>query len=150
MNVVEAYIKFKSHLVIFISGISGCGKNTIAKKISNNFKIYLIEQFNYYKKDYDQKITLPDGTKITNLYTDDAFDWDRLNSDINKVKHEGVVISGVALTDKITTKPDYHIHLSISKQICLEKRRDYIKKNKEKYPDEFKQIDTPIEKFKIR
>nr|QBK88530.1 MAG: AAA domain protein [Mimivirus LCMiAC01] len=149
MNVVEAYIKFKGQLIIFISGLSGCGKIAIAKKISNNFKIHLIEQFNYYKKNYDQKITLPNGTTIINLYTDDAFDWDRLNDDINKVKHEGVVVTGVSLTNKIITKPDHHIHLSMSKQICLERRRKYIRTNKEKYPDEFKQIDTTIEKFKM-
>ena len=50
MNYIEAYIKFKGQLVVFISGLSGCGKTKISKKISNSFKIKLIDQNKYYKK----------------------------------------------------------------------------------------------------
>ncbi len=92
MNIVEAYMLYNKQLIIFISGLSGCGKTKIAKKISDNFKIYFQEIINYTKKNYDDKITLPDGTEILNLYTDDAIDWDKLNKYIDKVKHNGVVI----------------------------------------------------------
>ena len=150
MNIVEAYIKYMPQLVIFVSGISGCGKTNLAKRISDGFNINFMEQQHYIKKDYDTQITLPDGTQVVNSYTDDAVDWDRLNKDLSKLKHQGVVLSGFALVDdKIKTKPDYHIHLSLSKQTCMEKRRKYLEKNKKKYPDEYKLINTPAEKLKM-
>jgi len=98
MNVVEAYIKFNGQLVIYIAGLSGCGKTILAEKIHKNFRIHMIKQINYYKKDYDTKVELPNGKKVTNLYTYDAFDWDRLIRDIEAVKSEVVVVAGVALS----------------------------------------------------
>ena len=58
MNVIEAYIKYKTQLIIFISGLSGCKKTFLAKKLSDNLKINFIDQFNYYKKNYKEKIEL--------------------------------------------------------------------------------------------
>lgn len=150
MNIVEAYIKFNGQLVILISGLSGCGKTSVGKKIAHTFNIELIDQYKYYKEDYNNKITLPDGTEIINYYTDDAVDWDKLNNDINKVKSSGVVVVGFAFpTDKITTKVDYHIHLSISKKECLERRRQYVESHKNKLPEEAAEIGTLLEKLKM-
>ena len=150
INIVEAYMLYNKQLVIFISGLSGCGKTKIAKKISDNFKIYFQEVINYTKKNYDDTVTLPDGTKIINLYTDDAIDWDKLNKYIDKVKHNGVVISGMSFPkDKIKAHVDYHIHLPISKKNCLDKRRMYLEKHKDKYKDEYETINTPLEKLKM-
>lgn len=148
MNLVEAYIKYNDNLVIFISGMSGCGKTSISKKLSTLYNINLIEQFNYYKDNYDTKVTLPDDSEHINYNSDDAFNWDKLNRDIKKNK--GIIVVGNALLDdKITTKPDYHIHLSMSKQECMEKRRIHLEKNKDKYPIEYKIINTPAEKLKM-
>lgn len=128
MNIIEAYIKFNKKLVIFISGLSGCGKTIIAKKISDRFNLRLIKQFNYYKKDYNETITLSDDNKYVNWSNDNAIDWDKLNDDINKYKNEGIIVTGFALTDdKIIEKPDYHIHVKISKGNCIERRKDFIK-----------------------
>ena len=143
MNIVEAYIKFNGQLVLYITGLSGCGKIQLAKRIQQNFRIHLIKQMDYYKKDYDTKITLPTGTKVVNWYTDDAFDWDRLNRDIETVKSEGVVVVGFALPDdKMVVKPDYFILLKIPKKVSIDKRKEFIIKHKDKYPEEYKQIDT--------
>ena len=150
MNIVEAYIKYKGQLVIFISGISGCGKTFLAKKLSKNFKIQFLEQFSYYKKNYDKKHKLPDGTEITNWYTDDAIDWDSFNKDINKMKNMGVVVSGFALVeDKLDIEPDYHIHLSMSKQRCTEKRKVFLEKHQKKYQKEFDELGTIKEKLRM-
>lgn len=148
MNVVEAYIKFNGQLVIYVAGLSGCGKTQLAEKIRKNFRIHMIKQIDYYKKDYDTKITLPNGTSIINWYTDEAFDWERLNRDIDTVKSEGVVVVGIALSDdRMTIRPNYFILLKIPKKVSIEKRKEYITKHKEKYPEEYKQLD--LEKLKM-
>ncbi len=150
MNVIEAYTKFNGQLVIFITGISGCGKTTLGKVLSHNFKLPLIEQMNYYKKGYDVKAQLPDGSSVVNLFTDDAVDWTALNNDINEKKSTGVIVTGIALPkDKMDMTIDYHIHLSISKKECLERKQQYLKKHKEQYPEEYKLIGTAAEKLKM-
>jgi len=150
MNIIEAYIKFKKQFLIFITGISGCGKTALARNISRDFKLKMIDQFDYYKKGYSESVDLPDGTKVINWYNDDAVDWDKLNKDIDEMKDKGLIVAGFALpTDKLTNVPDYHIHLNISKQECIERRRIYVEKNKDKYEDEFKLINTPAEKLKM-
>jgi tRNA A37 threonylcarbamoyladenosine biosynthesis protein TsaE len=150
MNIVEAYTKYNGQLVIFISGLIGCGKSKLAKKISESLKLKLVDQYDYFKKDYNSKTTLPDKTEHVNWYTDDAFDWDKLNNDIQKSKKDGIVIVGSSLVDdKIKATPDYHLHLSISKKMCMEKRKIFVEKNKEKYVDDFKYLNTPTEGLKM-
>lgn len=150
MNIVEAYIKFTGKLIIFVSGIIGCGKTSLAKEISDKFNLKLLDQHDYIKKDYDETIILSDGTEHINWNSDNAIDWDKLNDDINKYKKNGVVVTGMALVDdKITSKPDIHIHLSISKQICISKRRAFIEKNKEQYEDDYKYLNTQTELLKM-
>jgi adenylate kinase family enzyme len=150
MNIVEAYIKFNGQLVVLISGLPGCGKTGLGKSVARDFKIKLIDQYNYYKKDYDNKTTLPDNTTIVNWYTDDAIDWDKFNEDINAEKKSGVVVIGVSLPeDKLSFHPDTHIHLKISKQQCLEKRKVYLENNKDEYPEEYELLHTPAEKLKM-
>jgi uridine kinase len=150
MNIVDAYIKFKGDLIIFISGMSGCGKTSLAKKISKDLNLKFIEQFNYYKKNYDEKISLHDGTELVNWHSDDAIDWTLLNSDIGKLKSNGLVVAGFSLiNEKIDHNVDYHLHLSISKQNCISRRHIYLEKHKKKYPEEYKDINSAIEKIKI-
>lgn len=150
MNIIEAYIKFKGQLIIFISGLPACGKLTLAKTIHNDFKLRLINQFNYYKEDYNVTTKLHDGTTLINWYTDDAVNWDKFNADIEDAKSKGVIVVGFSLPeDKLTVKPDYHIHISMPKQICMEKRKKYVEKHKDEHPEEFKILDTPAEKLKM-
>lgn len=148
MNIVETYIKFNNQLIILVSGLSGCGKLALGKNISRDFKITLLDQHNYYKKNYDVVTSLPDGTKIINWYTDDAIDWDKFNEEINKHKKDGVVIVGMSFPiNRLNFESDYHIHLNISKQLCLEKRKEFLEKHKDEYADEYKIMNTPTEKL---
>lgn len=150
MNIVEAYIKFKNQFVIFISGMSGCGKTTIAKKISSKFNFNLIEQFNYFKTDFENKVMLPNNVEFNNFYTDDAINWEKLNEDINKFKSTGVIVSGFSLpNNKLAVNPDFHLHIKMSKKKCIEKRKKFLEKHKDKYPDEYKNFDSVTEKLKM-
>lgn len=150
MNIVEAFISLTGKLLIFITGLPGCGKHNLAKNIKKDFKIKLIDQTDYRKKDYIHTIKLPDGSNIINWYTDEAIDWERLNDDIDLFQKEGLLVVGLSLpNDKIKSKPNYHIHLNISKQTCLERRKIFYEKHKDKYEEEYLNINSPIEKLKM-
>jgi len=153
MNIVEAYIKFKNQLIIFISGLPACGKLKLAKKVKRDFNLKLLNQFDYYRKDYNVKTTLQDGTILINWYTDSAIDWTKLNEDIDKYKKDGVIVVGFSLPeDKFDKKDiDFHLHLNIPKQLCMEKRKDFVEKNKDKdkYKEEFSLIGTVTEKLRM-
>ena len=56
MTVVEAYIKFNKQLVILVSGLSGCHKNKVAKKIAELFKIKYVNLRDFLKEDYYAKL----------------------------------------------------------------------------------------------
>jgi adenylate kinase family enzyme len=152
-NIVEKYIEVTGKFIILISGLPGCGKQELGQSISRDFKFKLLDTYNYYKPNYDNKVKLTDpenGSEIelTNWYTDDAIDWPTLTENINKYKKDGVVIVGISLPkDKIDS--DYHIHLNISKQVSMEKTREYIKLRKDKFPEDFEMLDTPFEKLKM-
>lgn len=153
-NIVEKYVEVRGQFIILISGLPGSGKLKLGKNIARDFKFELINQYDYYKEDYDEKVTLssPDKTEnvtMVNWYTDLAIDWARFNSDI--VRHKfGAVVIGVSLPEsKITMQADFHINLSITKQMSLEKMKEYIEENKEKYPEEYKILGTPMEKLKM-
>lgn len=150
MNIVEAYTKLKGQLVILVSGLPGCGKTMVGKKISKDFGIDYIDQFDYYVKGYDKKVELPDGSQVLDIYNNDAIDWKKLNKDVNSKKEGGVIVYGVAFpNDKLDFVPDYHIHMSISKKECLDRQKSYFEKNKEKYPEEWASVESGKERLKM-
>jgi cytidylate kinase len=150
MNVVEAYTQFKGQLIIVISGIAGSNKNKIAKIIANSLKLQLIKQIDYYKPSYDKKITRPDGIEIINLNTDDVIDWDKFNNDVNHMSQKGVILSVSTLPNNmINFTVDYHIHLAISKQNYAENREKYLTRYKDDNPQDFSELNTQIDKWKI-
>lgn len=143
MNIVEAYIKFKGQLIIFITGISGCGKNKLAKSIANELNLKLFDQNEYYIPDFNKQTKLINGQTVVNWYDDDAIDWNKLNKDIEESKQ--CVVTGMSIS-KITLKPDYHIHINLSKQKCIEKRRRFLTKYKEHHQQEYAHINSQMEK----
>lgn len=150
MNIVEAYKLFRGKMIIFVSGLSGCGKTQLARNIAEKFNLTLLEEFNYYNKNFDSNYTLPNGSIVSNRYTDDAIDWNKLNNDINKHKKNGVIVSGYTLPDdKIESKPDVHVHIFLNKNNCLEKRTEFLEKHKDKFPDEYENIGNDTEKLKM-
>lgn len=154
-NIIEKYIEVNKQFIILISGLPGCGKRELGENIERDFKFKLLNTYSYYKSNYNTKIKLKNSDtdeeiELINWYSDDAIDWSALNNDINKYKGKGVVVIGMSLPkDKIQNEADYHVHLNISKQISMEKTQEYITKNKDKYPEEYEIIGTPIEKLKM-
>lgn len=135
MNIVEAYIKFNKQLIILVSGINGCGKGEIAQDIASDFEISLIDQFKYYREDYNEETELPNGTKVINWDNDDAVNWDKLNEDVNEKKSKGVIIVGFSFPkDKLAFKQDFHLHINIAKKVCFEKRKEFLEKHSDRFP----------------
>lgn len=150
MNIIEAYKKFNSKLIIIISGIDGCGKNSIAKQMAKELDLSWINQKDYYDKSYDKTVTLSDDTTLVNLSTDEAIDWDKFNKTVNKAKNKGLLISGVSFpTDKLKFEPDYHIHISLSKQNCIQRRQQFFEEHQDKYPEDYKLIGSTTESLKM-
>lgn len=144
MNIVEAYLKFKGSFVILISGLSGSGKNKIAKKLSDAFKINYVSSNDFYKRDYNEKIKLSTGDEVINWDSDEAIDWNALNSTIDKIRPMGIIVTGqVFPNEKMAVPIDYHINLKVSKQNILKARKEFIEKHPDKYPDETRILDTP-------
>ena len=128
MNIVDAYIKFFDGLIIFVSGLSGSGKTTLGMNISADFKIQFINVCKLLVNNYDTKVKLSDGTTVINWDSVDAFDWTQINNAIKKGKKKGIIITGpVFPLDKIKIKPDFHIHIKLSKQHLIKKREMFSK-----------------------
>ena len=141
MNVIEAYIKYHGQLIILVSGLSACGKTILAQNLSSDLKIPMIKQREFYKKDYNKTVKLSTGKEIIEWDSNDAIDWDKLNDKIAKDGKNGIVLVGTAFPkDKITFHPEYHFHVSVSKQNCLDQRGKVLEENKDKYPQEYKEF----------
>lgn len=149
MDLVEAFIKANKKLIIYISGMTCSGKTKLAKSLSKILRIDHYQQKSFYISDKASKKTLPNGITVVNWDSDDVVDWNKMNNEIDSHKG-GLIVSGNALlNDKLDVKPDFHIHVTISKQKCLDNRIEYIKKNKDRFPTEFDQIESGTEKLKM-
>jgi uridine kinase len=134
MNLVEEFNLRNEGIIIFISGLSGTNRTILAKEIERDLKLKLISLDDYCNNNppiieiLDQKVR--DWDDIEN------YNWDKLNSDIQKNKTIGCVVYGDNFPkSKLRINPDYHIHIKISKEKLIEKRREYIEKNPEKCKD---------------
>lgn len=131
MNIVDKYIENNGKLLIAISGLSKSGKSLHALRLSKDLKLIYLDQKMYCKQE--------------ECYTYEDIDIDKMNKDIGKHKNLGVIVSGFDLRkDVIKQKMDYHIHISIPKQVSLERRlkadpkldpyQDKLVMNKKIYP----------------
>jgi adenylate kinase family enzyme len=137
MNVVEAYIKFNSQLIILISGISGSGASELANNISRDFKIKLISYKDYIKKeDKIPHVSLAIGEntiKFINWDSDEVIEWKEFVNEISSYKQKGVVAVCSSFPKSMYESkfsPDFHINIKLSKQNLLKRRIEYIKKEK--------------------
>lgn len=154
MNIIDAYKLFKNQLIIVISGMSGCKKTKMAKKMASELNLKYINQFDFYKKNYNTTIKLKynDGNEIKeseviNWDTDESIDFAAFNKCVMDNMKNGLVIAGFSLpTDKLDFTPDVHIHIKISKELCMKKRHDFLEENKSVYVAEYNNIGSPLEK----
>ena len=154
MNIVEAYIKFNNELIILLSGLSGSGKSNIASMIENDFKIKKINIEDFCIKENNRNITLTDenDNKLDVKDWDhiDAYDWNAINTHINKNKINGVIVYGPYFpTNVLKFKPSFHIDIKISKQLLIERRHKYIEEHLKECPDFEKIFNTPFERIII-
>jgi hypothetical protein len=143
MSTLDEYIKYNSGLIILISGLSGSNRSIVAKEIERDFKIKLISLDSYCKKNNDKIFELPNNKKITDWEHIDTYDWDKFNSDIEQHNPSGVVAYGDYFpTFKLKIAPDFHIHVKISKERLIEKRKEQIEKYPEKHAEMMKLINN--------
>lgn len=148
MDLAEAFIKAKKNLIIYISGMTCSGKTKLAKALAKIIKADHYQQKSYYNLEKANKKILPNNVTVVNWDSDNAVDWDKMKKDIEE--HTGkLIVSGNAMVNDKLPKPDFHIHITISKQKCLENRIEYIKENKDRFPKEFDQLDSGTEKLKM-
>jgi hypothetical protein len=144
MNIVEAYIKFNSQLIILISGFSGSGKTLLGRNIQRDFKLNFVNLNDFYKEDYNEVVDLGFDMKVIDWDNPNAIDWDKFNEKINADKNKGIVCVGFGFPeDKLNFKPDFHIRLDIPKQKLIELRHKYLDENKDNKLNEYK--DSRIE-----
>lgn len=135
MNLVEEYILKNKGLTILISGLSGSNRSALAREIERDLKIKIFNLDNYCKKD-DAPIVELLGQQVRDWDDIEVYDWDKFNSDIKGVKEKGCVVYGdIFPKSKLLFDPDFHIHIKISKEKLIEKRKEYIEKNPEKCED---------------
>lgn len=138
MNIIDAYLKYTSQLIFFISGFSGTKKSKVAELLARDTKLKLISLKDYYLKDKGEKITLPNNKEITSYDTINVIDWNKLVDDIKKHKDKGIIVEGEFFpTSKLENlKIDYHLHIKLSKQNLLKNRIEYNKTKDKAYDEE--------------
>jgi adenylate kinase family enzyme len=142
MNIVEAYIKFNSQLIILISGFSGSGKTLLARNIQRDFKLSFINLNDFYRDDFDKVVDIGD-VKVVDWDDPESIDWDKFNMKVNLNKAKGIIISGFGFPkDKIDFKPDFHIRIDMPKPLLLDMRHKYLEENKDNKLNEFKNSET--------
>jgi cytidylate kinase len=126
-NIVQKYIKDNSQLIILISGFSGCGKTLFAKSIAKDFDIKFINLNDFLLLETYTKTVQVGDKNIIDWEDPEAMNWEELNSKINSIKSKGVVISGFMFpTDVLKFKPNFHIHIKISKDNLIKLRQTYL------------------------
>ena len=144
MNIIEEYISKYGSLIIIISGLSGTHKSSLAKNIENDFELKLLNLDDYCIKNNDRTFKLSNEISVTDWDHIDTYEWEDFNKDVNKYKKNGVVVYGDNFPKgKLDFKHYTHIHLKISKQNLIEKRKQFVKNNKEKCKELYKYINEP-------
>ena len=103
-------------VTIFIMGVAGSGKTTIAELLSKKINAFLIEADDYHSKNNIDKMSA--GIPLND---DDRYDWlVKIKEEIDKRKSfQNLVIACSALKEKyrsiLNIKEDYLVYLKISK-----------------------------------
>lgn len=136
MNLLEEYILRKGNIIILISGLSGSNRSSLAKEIEKDFKLLKIISLDEYCDSGKVKVIDFFENKVNDWDDIEVYDWDKFNEKINSDEKKNFVIYGDNFPkNKLKFEPDFHIHIVISKEKLLEKRKEFINKNPEKCKD---------------
>jgi len=154
ITVLDAYFKVYGQFILAITGIPGCNKKKVAYELSKHFNAKLIDQFEYYKKDYSEIITISGKgvhEDIINWDADDAIDWNRFNEEVNKYASTSkIIILGFNLKpDLIKFNIDYNVYLNINKGDCIKKRIKKIESTTDLHTDDHKLLNAGLFETKM-
>lgn len=134
MNLLEEYILRKGNIIILISGLSGSNRSLLAKEIEKDFKLLELVSLDNYCDSGRVKVIEFFENKVNDWDDIDVYDWDKFNENIKHDKN--YVIFGDAFPkNKLKFEPNFHIHITISKDKLIEKRKEYINANLDKCKD---------------
>lgn len=131
-TILDVYNEKHGQFIVLVSGLSSTGKTKLGKNIERDFRLKFLNMKNFVKKDYNKMSELPNGKFVLNIDSDDIYDWDKLNDEVNTNKKGVIIVGNVFPTNLLKFKPDYHIHLRMPKQILKTKREAFIKAHPEK------------------
>jgi uridine kinase len=144
MNLLDEYLLTKKEVIILISGLSGSKKSLLAKEIERDLKNLKIVNLDDYCDNNKVPVIEIFGQKVKDWDDVVSYDWNKFNNDINKLKNKGCVVYGDSFPkDKLNFDTDFHIHITVSKEKLVEKRREFIEKN----PDQCKDMILFIDKL---
>lgn len=117
-----------------VSGLSGSGKSTILKWLSDNNMLeqnsIVIDQDSYFfskmgKKERMDRITLSNGNNTINYDSPKSIDNKKLESDVKQYLSQGknVYLSGFMFRKGMyDLTPKLHFHMMIGKELSLQRR----------------------------
>ncbi len=116
-------------VTIFVMGVAGSGKTTIAKLLSKKINAFLIESDDYHNKKNIDKMSA--GIPLND---DDRYDWlIKMKEEIDKRKSfQNLVVACSALKEKyrsiLNVKENYLVYLKITKNTAktrIKNRKDH-------------------------
>ena len=118
MNILEAFIKKYSQMIILILGLPCSNKSEIAKELEIDLKLPIINVNDYLIKDTFKELTFED-VKFKIYEDTENYDWDKFNNDINELKSTGVIIYGNYIdAKKINFNYDFSFFYSMNITLC--------------------------------
>ncbi len=153
MNILEAFIKKYGQIIILILGLPCTNKSEIAKELSSDLKISIININDYLIKDKFIEIIVKD-TRFKIFEDTENYDWEKLNLEVNNIKSEGIILYGNYFDkDKIDFHVDFSFFYSMNtvlcKKILIEKKLLEDNQTEEKLKIYFEDIFNPnYEKLK--
>ncbi len=118
MNILEAFIKKYKQIIILILGLPCTNKSEIAKELGIDLGLQVIKINDFLIEDKFEIV------KINNLdvkiYEDTKnYDWDLLNSKVNELKSDGIILYGNYLDiEKIDFDIDFSFFYSMNNGLC--------------------------------
>lgn len=136
MKVTQEYLEKNNQMIIIISGLTGTKRSVIAKHMRDDMEkdmeIVCVNLDDFCREKNEIPIVDFFDNKIRDWDNPDSYDWDKFNGFILENKDKGIIIYGDMFPkSKLNFTPDFHVHIKISKEKLIEKKKEYIEKNSE-------------------
>ncbi len=121
INILDAYIRKHHQFIVMILGLPCSNKSEVAKELVEDLKLPIININDYLISDkfIDKEV---DGVKFKLYEHPDNYDWEKLNSDVNKKKSSGLILYGNYIdSEKINFDIDFIFFLSMNTNLCKNK-----------------------------